>query len=119
MLAFAGSLVSESAAAAYSLLHLSGVQVPATGESVYCKSGFVQSGDVVNATREVDREQDGPSGRDTKSLLTNNCHSSLQLLAADTPALQIPVSQTLLSSSVRLLSSQLFVHQIADPPRLG
>ena len=117
LLVFTGSFISESATAAYSLLNLSGIQIPAAGESIYCKSGYVQSVNVSNSSREFDQEQDGLPDRSPKTLLTNNCHSSLQLLATDSPELHRSESQILLSSSILLLSSQLFVDLIADPPR--
>jgi hypothetical protein len=119
LLVFSGSFVTETATAAYSLFHLSGVQMPAAGESVYCKSGFIQSGDVVYAPREIDHEQDETPDRNSNALLTSNCHSSLQLMSSDSPELKSPLSKTLLNSDVLLLSAQLYVHQIADPPRIG
>lgn len=119
LLVFTGSFVTESATAAYSLLHLSDVQMPAAAESVYCKSGFVQSGDDFNAPREINQEQDDFPDRNTNALLTSNCLSSLQLLTTGATEVQRPESEILLSSSVLLLSSQLFVQLIADPPRLG
>lgn len=116
---FVGSFVNESAAAAYSTFQLLGVEGAVAGKSIYCKSGNVQSVDVLKASREFDQEQDKSPDQNSKTILINNCHSSLQLLATDAPELHRAESQSLLSSTVLLLSSQLFVDLIADPPRKG
>lgn len=116
---FVGSFVNESAASAYSAFQLFGVEGTVTGKSDYCKSGNVQSVDVLKASREFDQEQDKSPDQNTRTILINNCHSSLQLFAADAPELHRAESKLLLSSNVLLLSSQLFVDLIADPPRKG
>ncbi|MCC5913708.1 MAG: hypothetical protein JJU46_04970 [Balneolaceae bacterium] len=119
LIAFAGSMTAESALAVYNAVWFANTSVSATGESVHCVTGFVQSQDGFNVSQDSDYQNGEKSNRTTKTLFTSNCHSSLQLLASSVTEIECPVSSIELNSSVLLLSTQLFVHQVADPPRLG
>ena len=119
LLIFVGSLTGSAATNVYSAFNVSGAEQPAAGKSVNCKAGYVQSSDVLKRSFEVaQQEHDAPDQR-PKTLVSNNCFSSLQLWATEAPTLCRAVSKAFLHNDVELLSSQPFIALIAAPPRAG
>lgn len=119
LLIFVGSFINSSAKSVYSAFYMSGTQQPAAGESVKCKAGYIQSSDVLKISFDIDQTQDDVPDKRSKTLISNNCFSSLHLLETDAVTLCRAVSEGFLYTSLVLLSSQPFVALIAAPPRAG
>jgi hypothetical protein len=119
LLIFVGSFISSSATDVYSAFLVTGTEQPAAGEIVKCEAGYMQSSDVLKISVEIDQKQDEVPDKRSKTLISNNCFSSLHLLETDAVTLCRAVSEGFLYTSLVLLSSQPFVALIAAPPRAG
>jgi hypothetical protein len=115
LLVFVVSMLSNSMANTYTLYKAdSGAEHQSA--SVYCKAGYsMDLATVFNLSDEIFTLDHQESDQNIPIL--NNCNSSLQILLSDEFRLIRSKTEMVLSRSIILDASQLFVHNIADPPR--
>lgn len=126
LLVFTSSLWGEGVLAAHNIYQLSAKSGDQVVSSSACLDGFAISGGMnvsiaTDATprlfQRMDLEDD--QEQEERKMIVSNCSTSLQILPAATPALTVRQTSSLISSSILLLSPQLFTNQLADPPRIG
>lgn len=84
----------------------------------YCAAGFLISTDIISEDDPVIQKTEQEDAQERSLMLTSNCHSSLQLINNMDPE-PIGTDQcTRYAGFVLLASSQSFILEIADPPRL-
>lgn len=86
----------------------------------YCAAGFL-----ISTATDINSEDDPfihkteqEDAQERGWMMTSNCHSSLQLINIPDPKPIVTDNSTPYESFVLLASSQSFIFEIADPPRL-
>ena len=120
LLVFAGSLLGDTASAAYNLYQLSGKAGYEVVWSAHCEGDF-------SVSHDADREHNhfhltalpdsDSADSESNRVVINSCSSSLHLMLTGQISLTPPSSETTYSNTVYLPASQLFVGGIADPPQ--
>lgn len=108
-----------SATAVYNLYHLAFNADQDVSRTLHCQAGHSVSGDTGTSHMLPANFDTAEPESESGGLIANNCNTSLQILSTDTVSLDHFQDAAVVTNTVLLLSSQLFVSNIADPPRLA
>ena len=115
---FSGPFLVESGLSVHNIFQLSENSAHVTIQSTKCVSGYQLSEDTT-PQKDAHVANAHSSSDESATIITSNCHSSLQIVTESKSINFAPENSTEYNSSVLLLSSQLFTQKVADPPRLG
>ena len=136
LLVFTSSLWGESVLAAHNIYQLTKEHGDVVITKLECQDGFAISGskDLADPIQEITISDnpiphfaiqdfgiatDQEPEQEKRDMLISNCSSSLQILPTGSPVIHAGQGPNTIHSSIQLLSTQLFVNQQTDPPRIG
>ena len=103
----------------YNLYHLAHNADQGVSRTLHCHAGHsVSDNSSIYPMLLADLDIADPES-ESEGLIVNNCTNSLQILSTDTISMDQLQDAAIINNTVSLLSPQLFVSNIADPPRLA